>query len=92
MSVKHKKNQEIMRKKDPHYHHVNFFLMAAAAILLLMDSSQKVIRSSEIPREQPYQILMQSNQRLIIIVPTSFLGGHLGKWPHMAWWQKKCMG
>ena len=33
--------------------------MAAAAILFLMDSSQKLIRSSEIPREQPYQIWMQ---------------------------------
>ena len=37
--------------------------MAAAAILFSMDSSQKLIRSSEIAREQPYQILMQSNQR-----------------------------
>ena len=30
--------------------------MAAAAILFLMDSFQKVIRLSEILREQPYQI------------------------------------
>ena len=37
--------------------------MAAAAILFLMVSAQKLIRSSEIPREQPYQIWMQSNQR-----------------------------
>ena len=37
--------------------------MAAAAILFLMDSYWKFIRSSEIPREQPYQIWMQSNQR-----------------------------
>ena len=41
-------------------------LMAAAAILFLMDSSQKVIKSSEIPREQPYQ----SNQQ--VIEPTTF--------------------
>ena len=33
--------------------------MALAAILFLMDPSQKLIRSSEIPREQPYQIWMQ---------------------------------
>ena len=43
--------------------------MAAAAIvfngLFLMDSSQKLIRSSEIPRSQPYQIQMQSNQGFI---------------------------
>ena len=39
--------------------------MAAAAILFLMDSSQKLIRSSEIAREQPYQIWMQSKQRFI---------------------------
>ena len=39
--------------------------MAAAAILFLMDSSQKLIRSSEIAREQPYQIWMQPNQRFI---------------------------
>ena len=31
----------------------NFSQMAAAAILFLMDSSQKLIRSSEIPRKQP---------------------------------------
>ena len=42
-----------------------FLKMAAAAILFLMDSSQKIIRSSEIPREQPYQIWMQSKQRFI---------------------------
>ena len=30
--------------------------MAVAGILFLMDSSQKVIKSSEIPREQSYQI------------------------------------
>ena len=30
--------------------------MAAAAILFLIDSSQKLIRSSEIPIEQPYEI------------------------------------
>ena len=29
------------------------FLMGAASILFLMDSSQKLIRTSEIPREQP---------------------------------------
>ena len=39
--------------------------MAAAAILFLLDLSQKLIRPSEIPREQPYQIWMQSNQRFI---------------------------
>ena len=39
--------------------------MAAAAILFLMDSSQKLIKSSEIPREQPYQIWMQSKQRFM---------------------------
>ena len=38
--------------------------MAAAAILFLKDPSQKLIRSSKIPREQPYQIWKQSNQRL----------------------------
>ena len=42
------------------------FEMAEAAILLLMYSSQKLIGSSEIPREQPYQICMQSKQRFII--------------------------
>ena len=30
--------------------------LAAAAILFLMDPAQKLIRSSEIPREQPYRI------------------------------------
>ena len=49
----------------PHYHHVNFLKIAAAAILFLMDSSQKLIRSSEIHRKQPYQICVQSNQRFI---------------------------
>ena len=39
--------------------------MAAAAILFLMDLSQKLNKSSEIPKEQPYQIWMQSNQRFI---------------------------
>ena len=39
--------------------------MAAAAILFLLDSLQKLIRSSELPREQPCQIWMQSNQRFI---------------------------
>ena len=39
--------------------------MAAAAILFLMDLSQKLTRSSEIPKEQPYKIWMQSNQRFI---------------------------
>ena len=39
--------------------------MAAAAIWYLMDSSQKLIRSSQLHREQPYQIWMQSNQRFI---------------------------
>ena len=39
--------------------------MTVAAILFLKDPSQKLIRSSEIPREQLYQICMQSNQRLI---------------------------
>ena len=37
--------------------------MAAAAILFLMDSSQKLIGSSEIPREQHYQI---GKQRFVI--------------------------
>ena len=40
--------QEIMRKNDPPLPPCQFFF--------LMDSSQKLIRSSEIPREQPYQI------------------------------------
>ena len=40
----------------------NFFKMAAAAILFLKDPSQKLIRSSKIPREE---LLMQSNQRFI---------------------------
>ena len=31
-----------------------FYQMAAAAILFLMDTSQKVIRSSEIPREKKH--------------------------------------
>ena len=44
---------------------MSIFLMDAAAILFLMDWSQKLIRSSEITREQPYQIWMQSNQRFI---------------------------
>ena len=44
---------------------MSIFLMAAAAILFLMDSSQNLIRPSEIPRKQPYQIWMQSNQRFI---------------------------
>ena len=39
--------------------------MAAAAILFLMDSSQKLTRSSKIPRKQPMQIWMQSKQRFI---------------------------
>ena len=39
--------------------------MAATAILFLMDLSQKLIRSSEIPGEQPCQIKMQSYQRFI---------------------------
>ena len=39
-----------------------FFQMAVAAILFSQDPFQKLIRSSEIPGEQPYQILMQSNQ------------------------------
>ena len=43
----------------------NFFLIAAAAILFLKDPSQKVIRASEIPREQLYKIWLQSNQRFI---------------------------
>ena len=48
--------QSISINNHLHYHHINFFLMAAAAILFLMDSSQKLIRSSEKPREQSYQI------------------------------------
>ena len=55
-----------------------------------MDSSQKLIKSSEIPREQPYQILMQSNQPFI-----SYRAHKLfrrPKWPLMAWWEKKYMG
>ena len=39
--------------------------MAAAAILFLIDSSQKLFRSSEIPREQTYQIWMQSNTCIV---------------------------
>ena len=39
--------------------------MAVAVILFLMDSSQKIIKLSEIPKEQPYQIWMQSNQWFI---------------------------
>ena len=41
------------------------FFKAAAAILFPMNSSQKLIRSSNISREPPQQILMQSNQRFI---------------------------
>ena len=54
--------------------------MAAAAILFLMDSdhsSQKLIRSSEKAREQPYQIWMQSKQRFISYRAHKLLGGHL---------------
>ena len=39
--------------------------MAEADILFLMDLSQKLTRLAEIPREQPYQIWMQSKQRFI---------------------------
>ena len=39
--------------------------MAVAAILFLKDPSQKLIKSSKIPREQLDQILMQSNQQFI---------------------------
>ena len=39
--------------------------MAVAAILFLIDYSQKLIKSSDIPREQSYNIWMQSNQRFI---------------------------
>ena len=35
---------------------LQYYLMAAAAILFLMKPSQKLIRSSEIPREPSYQI------------------------------------
>ena len=60
--------------------------MAVAAILFLMDSSEKLIRALEIPKEQPYQIWMQSNQRFISYhAHKLFLGGRLGKWPLMAW-------
>ena len=52
MSVK---NNKIHQLKCPPLPPWQFFLMAAAAILFLMDSSQKLIRSSEITREQPYQ-------------------------------------
>ena len=38
-----------------------FFYMDAAAILFSRDLSHKLITSSEIPREQPYLIWMQSN-------------------------------
>ena len=41
--------------------------MVAAAILFLMDPSQKLIRSSEMPREPSYQIRLQSNQRLLCL-------------------------
>ena len=47
--------------------------MAAAAILFLMDSSQKLIRSSEMPREQQYQIWMQSKQRFFLMAATAIL-------------------
>ena len=36
-----------------------------SAILFLMDSSQKLIRSSQIPRKPPRQIWLRSNQRFI---------------------------
>ena len=43
-----------------------FLKFAAEAFLFLLDSSKKLIRSSDIPREQPYQIIrMQSNQQFI---------------------------
>ena len=62
-----------------------FSKCSSSAILFLMNSSQKLIRSSEIPREPLYKILMQSLQQLIKYGAHKLLGGHLGKWPLMAW-------
>ena len=56
--------KEIMTEKCPPQCQFLFYI-AAADILFLMDSSQKLIRLSEISREQPYQIWMQSNQWFI---------------------------
>ena len=39
--------------------------MAATAILFSKDPSQKLIRPSNIPTENLYQIWMQANQRFI---------------------------
>ena len=50
MSVKNKRNSLKMTPTTT----MSIFLMAAAAILFLMGSSQKLIKSSEISREQPY--------------------------------------
>ena len=65
MSVKKNVSVNILVKKMTPTTKDNFFLLAAAAILFSMDASQKLFRSSELPREQPYQIWMQSNQRFI---------------------------
>ena len=47
----------IQEKNDPHRHHVKFVSFnCAAAICFSMDLSQKLIRSSEIHREQPYRV------------------------------------
>ena len=48
---------------------MSIFLRVAAAILFLMDSFQKLIRSSEILREQPIMNAIQPT----VIVLTSFL-------------------
>ena len=61
--------------------------MAAAAILFLLDSSQKLFRSSEIPREQPYQIWMQSKQRFI-----SYGAHKLFRRPSFFKWLRKWRG
>ena len=50
-----------------------------SAILFLMNSSQKLIRSSEIPREPPIQFECDPTNGSYDIAPTSFLGGHFFK-------------
>ena len=57
MSVKNKPNSLVNFEKLPPLPPCQFKKkMAAAAILFSMDSSQNLIRSSEITRQQPEQI------------------------------------
>ena len=49
------------------------------AILFSMDSSQKLIRSSEIPRNHNFKLECDPTKGSSDIAPTIFLGGHLFK-------------